>query len=1099
MKTIIFSLVAAAVCAAQTVPQSLLEAMDPVLYRIEGHGPVFRAENRANRLAAEFQGAQTMLRIGSAELELRVSGYGWGSSLASPGGVVKSDARGQRLERRYASGLREWFENGRQGLEQGFVVDGRGGSGGLHIRLTANHGWRVAGGGGSVTFTRDSAKLDYGGVKAIDARGVEQLSRLRAVPDGVEIEVDDAGAVYPLTIDPTFTQQAKLTASDAANGDGFGLAAALAGDGNTALVTSYSKTVSKKTAQGAAYVFTRNGATWSQQAELTASDGAEGDYFGGSAALSSDGNTALIGAYFKTVSGNTYQGAAYVFTRSGSTWSQQAELTANDGASGDYFGTSAALSSDGNTALLGAKWKAISSNSGQGAAYVFTRSDSTWSQQSELTANDGAKNDGFGYSVALASDGNTALVAAIYKKVSANYQQGAAYVFTRAGNTWSQRQELTASDGVAWDAFGESAALSGDGNTALLGACQQLNDKGAAYVFTRSGDTWSQQQELTASDGAAFDIFGWSAALSNDGNTALVGAEEKTISANAQGAAYVYTRSGTTWSQQQELTASDAAYHDYFGTAVGLASDGNTALVGAGSSGLASAGPGKSYVFAAPTTPMVNVTVATSPAGLQVTVGGSTVTAPNTTSQAVGFLLGLGTPSPQSLNGTQYVFSHWEDSSTSAARNVSVPSSDITYTATFTALAAPGISKGFNPASIASGGSSVVTLTLTNGNASALGGGSLTDTLVNMSAAGGAVGGTCSGTTPSSLTVGQTALSFSGIAIPASGSCTVTFSVTSSHPGNNSNTASGVTTAQTATAGAASNTAILTVSSQTTVTNVTSSTANGRYKAGAAVSIQVSFSAAVNVTGTPQLALNSGGTAFYASGSASNTLSFTYTVAGGQNSAHLDYASSSALSANGGTVTDAGSNAAVLTLPAPGAAGSLGANKNIAIDTVAPTVISYSVLFGSKSFNMSGSTRNRLPWAITGIQVVFSEPVIATAAGLSGLAATGVSGSGTTTVTWSLSPVTKLASTVTKILGTTGYAVTDLAGNALGGGTDFSQMLKVLYADFNDDGVVNAQDLAAVNAAHSQSYNILADLNGDNAVDINDVSVVRAQIGNTNP
>jgi hypothetical protein len=198
-------------------------------------------------------------------------------------------------------------------------------------------------------------------------------------------------------------------------------------------------------------------------------------------------------------------------------------------------------------------------------------------------------------------------------------------------------------------------------------------------------------------------------------------------------------------------------------------------------------------------------------------------------------------------------------------------------------------------------------------------------------------------------------------------------------------------------------------------------------------------------------------------------------------------------------VTDAGSNAAVLTLPAPGAAGSLGANKNIAIDTVAPTVISYSVLFGSKSFNMSGSTRNRLPWAITGIQVVFSEPVIATAAGLSGLAATGVSGSGTTTVTWSLSPVTKLASTVTKILGTTGYAVTDLAGNALGGGTDFSQMLKVLYADFNDDGVVNAQDLAAVNAAHSQSYNILADLNGDNAVDINDVSVVRAQIGNTNP
>jgi hypothetical protein len=420
-------------------------------------------------------------------------------------------------------------------------------------------------------------------------------------------------------------------------------------------------------------------------------------------------------------------------------------------------------------------------------------------------------------------------------------------------------------------------------------------------------------------------------------------------------------------------------------------------------------------------------------------------------------------------------------------------------TATLTVLSAPSIAKAFNPATIAVGGASLVTLTLSNGNATPLSGGAFTDTLVNMSATGGAVGGTCTGTTPSTLAANQTALSFTGINIPASGSCTVTFSVTSSNVAGNPNTTSGVATTQTPVAGGPSNTATLSVTSRTSVANVASSTANGSYKAGATISIQVRFTASVTVAGTPTLALNSGGTANYTSGSGTNTLTFTYTVAAGQNSAHLDYSSTSALGLNAGTINDALGNPAILTLAAPGAAGSLGANNNIVIDTIAPTVTSYSVLFGSQSFNMASSTRNRLPWQITGIQVVFSEPVIATTAGLTGVSATAISGSGTNTVTWTISPVTNLPSTVTKILGTTASAVTDLAGNPLGGGSDFNQALKVLWGDFNDDGVVNSQDLVLVNAARSQSYNIFADLNGDGVVDAKDVTVVRSQLGNNNP
>src|SRR5207248_1409745 len=147
----------------------------------------------------------------------------------------------------------------------------------------------------------------------------------------------------------------------------------------------------------------------------------------------------------------------------------------------------------------------------------------TFTQQQELTASDGAAYDQFGYSVALSGDGNTALLGAYGK----NAAQGEADRVTRWGATWSQQQELTASDGAANDQFGYSVALSGDGNTALVGAVYKNAYQGAAYAFTRSGATWSQQQELTASDGAANDRFGYSAALSGDGNTALLGAYGK--------------------------------------------------------------------------------------------------------------------------------------------------------------------------------------------------------------------------------------------------------------------------------------------------------------------------------------------------------------------------------------------------------------------------------------------------------------------------------------------------------------------------------------------------------------------------------------------
>jgi hypothetical protein len=364
------------------------------------------------------------------------------------------------------------------------------------------------------------------------------------------------------------TEYAKLTASDGKAGDGLGWSVALTGD--TALVSS----LWKNSGRGAAYVFTRSGGTWTRKAMLTASDGTTQDVFGVSSALSSD--TALVGASGK----NSGRGAAYVFTRSGSTWTQQAELTASDGTTGDDFCESVAIS--GDTALVGAPRK----NSGCGAAYVFRRSGSTWTQEATMTASDGTSESAFGSSAALSGD--TALLGAPgnydYTQPDENYAyRGAAYVFRRSGNTWTQEATLTASDGWPGDDFGWSAALSGD--TALIGAIGSNGLSGAAYVFTRSGNAWTQQAELTASDarvpwsdsGAGSILFGWSAALSGD--TALAGAlGVGSTGGPAGGGAYVFRRLGITWMQEAKLTPSDGLAGGDFGWSAALSGD--TALVG---------------------------------------------------------------------------------------------------------------------------------------------------------------------------------------------------------------------------------------------------------------------------------------------------------------------------------------------------------------------------------------------------------------------------------------------------------------------------------------------------------------------------------------
>jgi hypothetical protein len=289
---------------------------------------------------------------------------------------------------------------------------------------------------------------------------------------------------------------------------------------------------------------------------------------GWSVALSGDGQTALVGAPYD----NGGVGASWVFSRSSAGWTQQGPKLTGAGEVGNgHFGFDVALSSDGSTALIGGP-----SDNGVGAAWVFTRSGGVWTQQGPKLTGAGEVGSGqFGNSVALSANGDTALVAG----AGDNNFLGAVWVFVRSGSTWTpQGPKLTPTGGGSVSDFGFEVGLSGDGATALIGTPYDNDGAGAAWVFTRSGGTWTQQgSKLVASDEAGFADFGFSVTLSGDGSTALIGGPYDGVS----GAAWIFTRSGTTWAQSGgKLTASDASESAGLGWSVALSSDGRTALVG---------------------------------------------------------------------------------------------------------------------------------------------------------------------------------------------------------------------------------------------------------------------------------------------------------------------------------------------------------------------------------------------------------------------------------------------------------------------------------------------------------------------------------------
>ncbi|HEB70791.1 MAG TPA: hypothetical protein ENI88_14420 [Desulfobulbus sp.] len=544
--------------------------------------------------ASIFDNGGLKIRTRDHHIEMRLTELG---NQNQPLQSQPAHAKGSANELTYDHGLfSQWFINGPMGLQQGFTLNQRPARDDpdrlvLALELESDlKPYRTADGRG-IDFATEDGKVvfRYSGLMVTDAGGRQLGAYMETAPRQIRLVINDTDARYPVVVDPVF-QQAKLTASDGAAGDLFGRSVAV--DGQTIVVGAPSGG-----AHGTAYVFQKTGINWTsmtQTAQLTASDGSSGDYFGSSVAI--EKNTIIVGADSAVSSGSTRPGAAYVFIKPVTGWTdmtQTAKLRPQSGEDEDRFGGAVAVA--GDTVVVGADGTNTGGTVNQGTAYVFVRPGAGWTnmtQTAQLTADDGAAHDAFGYSVHIYK--NTIVVGA----PGDQNNQGSVYVFLKPQAGWNdmtQNAKLMASDGAADDNLGTSVRINRD--TIVAGApgfhTPGKTDLGAAYVFVKPGTDWvdmTETAQLKAGDVMIGDKFGRSVAVED--NTIIVGSPyhnySGTTSSGQQfvtfnmGAMYAFTRPRSGWhdmSAKALMIAGDGARDDSLGWSVDIS--GETVVGGA--------------------------------------------------------------------------------------------------------------------------------------------------------------------------------------------------------------------------------------------------------------------------------------------------------------------------------------------------------------------------------------------------------------------------------------------------------------------------------------------------------------------------------------
>lgn len=576
-------------------------------------GPAgMRALNPAQHLSAAFASSRVLLRSGSLGLGIGLSAVGFGDSLR-PVEPARPVAKENRVT--YSrSGLSEWYVNGPLGIEQGFTIaraPHAGAAGPLTLAMTLSGDAPLALGadGHSAIIGAGARGLRYGGVSATDARGRVLPAWLTLAGRELMLHVGVRGARFPVEVDPTIEErpEAKLTPKEEDEHARFGMSVALSGDGKTALVGA----PWENHGAGGAWVFTRGEEGWVQSGPMLAMPAAEskvGDCGNETAEEAEEGEPGETGGGSEEVAEECHFGRAVAVDGDGDMLLIGAPRAHSDaGAVWIYtltgstwtetsellspvggkgaFGRGVAVSRDGETVLVGAPQAGLSTG---GEAWVFVQGGSTWEPLGPLDGRGVASEGSFGRNVALSASGETALVGA----PGIGQTQGAAWVFSAAGTDWSgSGARLTGSE-ESEVGFGSSVALSGEGSTALVGAPADNGDVGAAWVFTNSGSGWSEAGSKLSGSGAPGEEFGHGVALSGDGTHALVGAAGAT---GKRGDALLFENSGEGWGTAGARLAGGKSESGsaLFGTSVALSLDGETMLAG----GRADERSGAAWVF----------------------------------------------------------------------------------------------------------------------------------------------------------------------------------------------------------------------------------------------------------------------------------------------------------------------------------------------------------------------------------------------------------------------------------------------------------------------------------------------------------------------
>ena len=533
-------------------------------FRVLGAGeadyrpPSLMARNPTQRLVVHFGRSQVLVRSGRVRLGLSLDAVGYGGSLRAIG-VVAPRREGNGVL--YAhGGLNEWYVNGPRGLEQGFTVSRPAGArvGGvltIAVTLLSNLHARVLGGGEEVTFGGAGGPVfSYGGLRATAATGRILPSRLTLHGRRLEIRVDTRGARYPVRIDPLLSPSGTLTLTSVPMPvSRLGEAVAVSADGGTAVVGG----PADNAGVGAAWTFVREGAAWVEQAKLVPADAGGSRGFGTSVAISANGDVVLISDKFGPLRG-------WVYTRVGGVWRQEgAPLRPRDGRAEGERSSAVALSGDGRTAILTG---AAGRRSAVGlVAWVFTLSGSGWRQVGSMLRSDHRSSSSLG-DVAIDARGDTA----VFSEANSGFEVPA-WVFVRSGSRWRRQGRPLVVPGE--NGLGESVAISADGNTVLVGAPENP-PAGVGYVFTRSRGKWTRRARLSPvpSGGKGY---GGTVALSPDGSTAVI-ATQSYISGEA-GSIAVFTRSSRGWTRSAELPGGSGLG---FGSGLGVSAGADTILIG---------------------------------------------------------------------------------------------------------------------------------------------------------------------------------------------------------------------------------------------------------------------------------------------------------------------------------------------------------------------------------------------------------------------------------------------------------------------------------------------------------------------------------------